>query len=204
MARPMGGGLKRSLDIVGSALLLLVGAPVIVGVAVVTRLALGPPVLFRQVRPGLDGVPFTLIKFRTMRPSVGPNGDLMRDDERMTRVGQISRRLSLDELPSLWNVLRGDMSLVGPRPLLMEYLELYSEEQKVRHCMRPGLTGLAQVEGRNALSWEQKLELDVWYVRNWSLMLDLRILGRTAGVVLGRRGVSADGHATMPPFRGAE
>ncbi|MBY0277517.1 sugar transferase, partial [Candidatus Binatia bacterium] len=166
-------------------------------VALALRLCDGGPVLFRQRRPGRGGAPFTLVKFRTMRAGDAP------DAERLTRVGRIVRALSLDELPQLWNVVRGDMSLVGPRPLLPQYLERYTPRQMRRHEVPPGITGLAQVAGRNALTWEERFELDVWYVEHRSLALDARIVLRTIAAVLGRRGVSADGHATMPEFLGS-
>lgn len=156
--------------------------------------------LFRQMRPGLGGRPFTLFKFRTMRDTRGPNGELLDDRQRLTPLGRLLRALSIDELPQLWNVLRGEMSLVGPRPLLMEYLDRYTPEQARRHEVRPGITGWAQVNGRNALSWEEKFSLDVWYVENWGLMLDLRILARTLWHVLKRDRISSPGHATMPEF----
>ena len=159
-------------------------------------MALGSPVLFRQTRPGLHGEPFELLKFRTMRTGAGA------DVERLTRFGRLLRSTSLDELPELWNVVRGDMSIVGPRPLLMEYLALYSPRQARRHEVLPGLTGLAQVEGRNLVGWDERLELDVRYVETRSLALDLRIIGRTIGLVLRREGISGEGEATMAPFRG--
>jgi lipopolysaccharide/colanic/teichoic acid biosynthesis glycosyltransferase len=159
-------------------------------------------VLFRQVRPGLYGRPFTLLKFRTMTDARGSDGALLADGQRLTRFGAALRRSSLDELLQLWNVLRGDMSLVGPRPLLMEYLPLYNAQQARRHEVRPGITGWAQVQGRNALSWDERFALDLWYVENRSLLLDLRILALTAGRVLSRRGVSQQGHATVEYFRG--
>lgn len=176
-------------------------SPVLLTVAVVVWLTMGWPVLFRQVRPGLQGEPFTLLKFRTMRDIQGPNGRPVADGERMTRVGRFLRSTSLDELPELWNVLKGEMSLVGPRPLLMQYLPLYSDEQRRRHDVRPGLTGWAQVNGRNALTWEDKFDMDVWYVDHRSFLLDLRILLRTLGQVARRNGISQEGHPTAIPFR---
>ena len=167
-------------------------------VAALVRLFLGPGVLFRQLRPGRSGRPFIILKFRTMREAKDRNGRLLPDGERLTRFGRFLRSTSLDELPELWNVLRGDMGLVGPRPLLMEYIELYSPEQSRRHEVVPGITGWAQVNGRNAVRWKERLRLDVWYVDHYSLRLDLKILKRTALQVLTRRGVSAEGHATMP------
>lgn len=167
------------------------------------RRRLGSPVLFRQIRPGLHGRPFEMVKFRTMRDAFGPDGQPLADEERMTSFGRLLRSSSLDELPELWNVLKGDMSLVGPRPLLMEYLPLYSAEQARRHAVRPGITGWAQVNGRNAISWEDKFDLDVWYVDHHTVWLDLKILGLTVWRVLRRDGISAAGEATMPRFRGS-
>jgi lipopolysaccharide/colanic/teichoic acid biosynthesis glycosyltransferase len=170
-------------------------------VAVAVRLTLGRPVLFRQPRPGRHGIPFVLVKFRTMRVVESAQGPAS-DGDRLTRVGSWLRAASLDELPTLWNVVRGDMSLVGPRPLLVEYLDRYTPEQGRRHKVRPGITGLAQVSGRNALTWEEKFASDVWYVDNCCLRLDVLILARTVAVVLHRKGVSADGAPTAPEFRG--
>jgi lipopolysaccharide/colanic/teichoic acid biosynthesis glycosyltransferase len=167
------------------------------------RLKLGGPVLFRQQRPGRDGEVFEVIKFRSMNNARGADGELLPDEERLTPFGNRLRRLSLDELPTLWNVVRGDMSLVGPRPLLVQYLDRYTPEQRRRHDVLPGVTGWAQINGRNAINWDEKFEHDVWYVENVSLGTDLRILFRTAAHVLGQRGISADGHATMPEFMGA-
>jgi lipopolysaccharide/colanic/teichoic acid biosynthesis glycosyltransferase/glycosyltransferase involved in cell wall biosynthesis len=193
---------KRVFDVaVAAAALVILSPPILVTMAVL-RCNLGSPVLFRQTRAGLGGEPFCLYKLRTMRDARDENGDLLPDAERLTPVGRLVRRLSLDELPQLWNVLRGDMSLVGPRPLFMAYLERYTQEQARRHEAKPGMTGWAQVNGRNAISWEQKLALDVWYVNNRSLALDLRILALTAVQVLQPRGISAPGHDTMPEFRG--
>lgn len=163
---------------------------------------IGSPVLFRQVRPGINGKPFEMIKFRTMLDAVDVDGNILPDSARLTRFGNFLRSTSLDELPELWNVLRGDMSLVGPRPLLMEYLPLYSPEQARRHDVRPGVTGWAQINGRNAISWEDKFKLDVWYVDNQSLWLDIRILLLTVKKVVVRDGISADGEATMTRFYG--
>ncbi|MGA0582323.1 MAG: sugar transferase [Castellaniella sp.] len=191
------------LDVVGAALGLALLSPLILILAWMVRRRLGSPVLFRQVRPGLQGRPFSMIKFRTMRDAVGPDGQLLPDAERMTPFGRLLRATSLDELPELWNVLKGDMSLVGPRPLLMEYLPLYSPEQARRHEVRPGVTGWAQVNGRNAISWEDKFRLDVWYVDHQSLRLDLKILYLTVKKVLARDGISAVGEATMTRFTGA-
>ena len=195
--------LKRLFDILGAVLGLLILLPIIVTLAWQVRRKLGSPVLFRQTRPGLHGKPFQLIKFRTMRNAIGLDGRPLPDSERMTSFGSFLRSASLDELPELWNVLKGDMSLVGPRPLLMEYLPLYSLKQARRHEVRPGVTGWAQVNGRNALSWEEKFRLDVWYVDNHSFWLDLKILFMTVRKVVVREGISATGDATMPKFIGS-
>lgn len=197
------GMTKRMLDVSGAAGGLLVLLPVLGAIAWAVVLRHGRPVFFSQTRPGLHGKPFRMIKFRTMTNARGPDGELLPDAERLTRLGRFLRSTSLDELPELWNVLRGDMSLVGPRPLLVEYLPLYTPEQARRHEVRPGITGWAQVNGRNALSWEEKFALDVWYVDNQSLWLDLKILWLTVWRVLKRDGISADGEATMPRFRGS-
>lgn len=194
---------KRAFDIVGAGLALLALAPVMLVVAALVRLRLGPPVLFVQARPGLHGRPFRLVKFRTMSEARDAAGRLLSDGERLTALGRALRAASLDELPELWNVLKGDMSLVGPRPLLMEYLPLYSPHQARRHEVRPGLTGWAQVNGRNALSWEEKFDLDVWYVDNRSFVLDLKILLLTVRQVVARKDISAAGEATMRPFTGS-
>ena len=194
--------LKRTFELVVGTVALVLLAPVMIVVAVLVRLRLGSPVLFRQIRPGLHGLPFEMIKFRTMRDAVGPDGLPLSDAERLTPFGRLLRASSLDELPELWNVLTGDMSLVGPRPLLMEYVPLYSPEEARRHEVRPGVTGWAQVNGRNAISWEQKFALDVWYVDNRSFWLDFKILLLTVKKVLRSEGVSAQGHATMERFTG--
>lgn len=194
-------GAKRALDVLLAGVVLLLTAPVIAVLAAAVRVTMGRPVLFRQLRAGLRGEPFTILKFRTMRDAP-PAGSAPSDDERLTPLGSFMRRTSLDELPQLWNVLRGEMSLVGPRPLLMEYLGLYSPEQARRHAVRPGITGWTQVNGRNALTWDEKFKLDVWYVDNQSLLLDLRILLRTAVKVVRREGISQPGHATTEYFRG--
>ena len=195
--------LKRLFDILGAVLGLLILLPIIVTLAWQVRRKLGSPVLFRQTRPGLHGKPFQLIKFRTMRNAIGLDGRPLHDSERMTSFGSFLRSASLDELPELWNVLKGDMSLVGPRPLLMEYLPLYSLEQARRHELRPGVTGWAQVNGRNALSWEEKFRLDVWYVDNHSFWLDLKILALTVKKVFVREGISAAGEVTTTYFTGS-
>jgi lipopolysaccharide/colanic/teichoic acid biosynthesis glycosyltransferase len=189
---------KRVVDVIGAGLGLLVACIPMAVIAVALRLTMGSPVLFRQVRPGRRGELFTILKFRTMRSGEGT------DAERLTTLGRWLRATSLDELPELWNVLRGDMSLVGPRPLLVEYLPLYSQRQARRHEVRPGLTGLAQVAGRNLVDWDERFELDVEYVETRSLALDLRIIGRTVAAVLRREGISGEGEATMAPFRGSE
>ena len=194
--------IKRGLDIGLAAMALVLAAPVLLLVAIAVRVNLGGPVLFRQQRPGLHGRPFTMVKFRTMRDALGRDGRPLPDADRLTPFGTLLRSTSLDELPELWNVVRGDMSLVGPRPLLMEYLDRYTPEQARRHEVRPGVTGWAQVNGRNALSWEERFRLDVWYVEHQSLRLDLQILMRTLALVLRRTGVSANGEATMTIFEG--
>jgi lipopolysaccharide/colanic/teichoic acid biosynthesis glycosyltransferase len=194
--------MKRALDVTVALLGLVLLSPVILILAVLVGTKLGRPILFRQVRPGLHGKPFEMLKFRTMRNTQGPDGQPLSDAERLTEFGKLLRSTSLDELPELWNVLRGEMSLVGPRPLLMEYLPLYSAEQMRRHEVRPGVTGLAQVNGRNALSWEEKFRLDVWYVDHRSLTLDLRILARTLMTALRREGITAENAATAERFTG--
>ncbi len=193
---------KRLFDIFASALGLLLLSPVIAIVAWQIQCKLGSPVLFRQVRPGVNGKPFEMIKFRTMRDALDAKGNPLPDSERMTPFGIFLRASSLDELPELWNVLKGDMSLVGPRPLLMEYLPLYSPEQYRRHEVRPGITGWAQINGRNALSWEEKFKLDVWYVHNRSFWLDLKIIFLTIKKVILRDGISGEGEVTVSKFNG--
>jgi lipopolysaccharide/colanic/teichoic acid biosynthesis glycosyltransferase len=195
--------IKRVFDIVVSALGLLLLSPVLLVIAVASRISMGPGVLFRQQRPGRDGGVFTMYKFRTMSDAVDTSGEPLQDAERMTSFGSFLRRSSLDELPEFFNVVRGDMSLVGPRPLLVDYLPLYTPEQARRHAVRPGITGWAQVNGRNAISWEKKFDLDVWYVDNRSLMLDLKILLKTVAIALGRKGISQQGHVTAEPFAGS-
>ncbi|MGJ7575235.1 sugar transferase [Variovorax sp. RB2P76] len=195
--------MKRLFDIVAACVaLLLFGLPLLFLTWQVRR-KLGSPVFFRQTRPGLNGRPFNMVKFRTMTDARGADGSLLPDADRLTAFGRFLRASSLDELPELWNVLTGDMSLVGPRPLLMDYLPLYSPEQSRRHEVRPGITGWAQINGRNALSWEEKFKLDVWYVDNWSIWLDIRILWLTVRKVLERDGISAAGEATMTRFTGS-
>ena len=194
--------LKRLFDIVAAIFGLLLLAPVLVIVAWQVKRKLGSPVLFRQTRPGEDSKPFLMVKFRTMLNAVDTQGNSLPDSERMTAFGHFLHSTSLDELPGLWNVLKGEMSLVGPRPLLMEYLPLYSKEQYRRHDVRPGVTGWAQVNGRNAISWEEKFKLDVWYVDNRSFWLDIKILFFTVKKVLVRDGISGGGEVTMGKFTG--
>lgn len=194
--------MKRAFDLVFSFFILLMLAPLLFIVGLLVRTKLGSPVLFKQVRPGLNGVQFEMIKFRTMSDAKDEFGNLLPDSHRLTKFGLFLRAWSLDELPGLWNVLTGRMSLVGPRPLLVEYLNLYSDEQARRHLVRPGLTGWAQINGRNLVSWEKRFELDVWYVDNRSFLLDLKILLLTARKVLIREGISAAGNVTMPRFTG--
>ena len=199
----VGAACKRLLDVTLTLLALAVLWPVMVAVALIISFTMGQPILFRQVRPGLNKLPFTLLKFRTMVEAQSSEIDPSTDEARLTGVGSALRRLSLDELPQLWNVLKGDMSLVGPRPLLMEYLNYYTADQAKRLLMKPGITGLAQVKGRNAITWEQKFQWDVWYVDHWSFLLDVQILLSTVGSVIRRNGISQRGHATMEKF-GAE
>jgi sugar transferase EpsL len=200
---PYRRGGKDILDRVLTAAGLVLLAPVLALVAGVVRVSLGNPVIFRQQRPGFHGRPFTLYKFRTMRDATGPDDEPLPDAERLTRLGRFLRSTSLDELPTLWNVVKGDMSLVGPRPLLMEYLPRYTPEQMRRHEVRPGITGWAQVNGRNAITWEEKFAHDVWYVDNRSLRLDLKILWLTVRKVVAREGIAQEGHVTMEKFRGS-
>ncbi|SEM10902.1 sugar transferase [Acinetobacter sp. DSM 11652] len=194
--------LKRFLDITIASIALVLLFPLYVLVAYKVKKNLGSPVLFRQVRPGLNGKPFEMIKFRTMKDAVDEQGDQLPDSERLTPFGKMLRSTSLDEMPELWNVIKGDMSIVGPRPLLMEYLPLYSEEQAKRHNLRPGMTGHAQVNGRNAISWEEKFKLDTWYVENQSTLLDFKIMFKTVHKVLAKDDISAEGEATMTKFTG--
>ena len=194
--------LKRVLDIAGALAGLLLLSPVFLGITLAIRRRMGPPALFSQLRAGLGGRPFRLYKFRSMTDARDGDGSLLPDADRLTPLGLFLRRTSLDELPQLWNVLRGAMSLVGPRPLLPEYVPLYDERQRKRLSVRPGITGWAQINGRNALTWEEKFELDVWYVEHRTFWLDLKILAATAWKVLRREGIAAPGEATMPPFRG--
>ncbi|PTJ62028.1 sugar transferase [Mammaliicoccus sciuri] len=195
--------MKRFIDAVISALLLITTLPIllITSIAIVTKM--GNPVLFKQTRPGKNEKPFQILKFRTMTDERDSNGELLPDDKRMTKTGNFIRKTSIDELPQLINVLKGDLSLVGPRPLLMEYLPLYTEEQKKRHLVKPGITGWAQVNGRNAISWEDKFKLDVWYVENQSFKLDMYILYKTFYNVIKRKDISASNHVTIEPFKGS-
>lgn len=204
MDRTLALRIKRLIDIAGASAGLVLGMPVFLGVAAAVRANLGSPVLFTQDRPGLGGKIFRLYKFRTMRDARDAEGKPLSDAERLTPFGKALRGTSLDELPQLLNVLKGDMSLVGPRPLLPEYLPRYSPRQAKRHDMKPGITGLAGVRGRNSLSWKDKMEYDVQYVEEWSLLLDLRILIETVTATLRRDGISAEGHVTMPEFTGTE
>lgn len=194
---------KRIFDFTLALILATLLLPLMAATAAAVAWKMGSPVLFRQVRPGLHGRPFKVLKFRTMAEAAGADGQPLPDEQRLTKLGALLRRFSLDELPQLFNVIRGDMSLVGPRPLLMEYLPLYSAEQMRRHDVRPGITGWAQVNGRNALPWEERFRMDVWYVDNQTMLFDLRILALTALRVLRSRGISEPGQATMTPFRGS-
>jgi lipopolysaccharide/colanic/teichoic acid biosynthesis glycosyltransferase len=195
--------MKRGIDLLGSSFLLIILSPALLVTAVLVRLQLGSPILFRQLRPGLRGKPFQILKFRSMTDTRDVDGNLLPDDQRLTRLGKFLRSMSLDEVPELVNVVKGEMSLVGPRPLLMQYLARYTREQMRRHELRPGITGWAQVNGRNTLSWDEKFKLDVWYVENRSAWLDLKVLIMTAWMMLKRDGISQDGYATMPEFMGS-
>lgn len=196
--------LKRLLDIIIASIALILLSPLYAFVAYKVKKNLGSPVLFHQVRPGLHGKPFEMIKFRTMKDAVDEQGNPLPDSERLTPFGQMLRSTSLDEMPELWNVIKGDMSIVGPRPLLMEYLPLYSPEQAKRHDVRPGMTGHAQVNGRNAIGWEEKFKLDTWYVENQSIWLDFKIMFKTVHKVLAKDDISAEGEATMTRFTGSQ
>ncbi len=196
--------LKRVLDIAIASTALVILSPVYAFVAYKVRKNLGSPVLFRQVRPGLYGQPFEMIKFRSMKDAVDVQGNPLPDSERLTPFGKMLRSSSLDEMPELWNVIKGEMSIVGPRPLLTEYLPLYNAEQAKRHNVRPGMTGHAQVNGRNAISWEEKFKLDTWYVENQSLWLDFKIMLKTVQKVLSKEDISAEGEATMTKFTGSQ
>lgn len=194
--------LKRCIDIVGAGLGLIMLSPVLAIVAVIVRIHMGPPIFFKQIRPGYKGKPFEMVKFRTMSNKRDNQGNLLPDEQRLTSLGKFLRKTSLDEFPELFNVIKGDMSLVGPRPLLMQYLERYAPEQARRHEVKPGISGWAQVNGRNAIGWEEKFALDVWYVDNCSLWLDIKIIAMTIGKVFRLEGISAQGAATMPEFMG--
>lgn len=196
--------LKRLLDIVIASIALVLLSPLYFYVAYKVKKNLGSPVLFRQVRPGLHGKPFEMIKFRTMKDALDEQGNPLPDSERLTPFGKMLRSTSLDEMPELWNVIKGDMSVVGPRPLLMEYLPLYNKEQAKRHDVRPGMTGYAQVNGRNAISWEQKFKLDTWYVENRSLLLDFKIMLQTVKKVIAKDDINEAGEATMTKFTGSK
>ncbi len=196
--------MKRLLDIIIASIALILLSPLYAFVAYKVKKNLGSPVLFRQIRPGLHGKPFEMIKFRTMKDAVDEQGNPLPDSERLTPFGQMLRSTSLDEMPELWNVIKGDMSIVGPRPLLMEYLPLYSPEQAKRHDVRPGMTGYAQVNGRNAIGWEEKFKLDTWYVENQSIWLDFKIMFKTIHKVLAKDDISAEGEATMTRFTGSQ
>jgi lipopolysaccharide/colanic/teichoic acid biosynthesis glycosyltransferase len=194
--------LKRLIDVIGALVGLILFLPLMVSISFSILLTMGKPIFFRQVRPGLNQKPFVLYKFRTMLNKKDKDGKFLPDELRLTTIGNFLRRTSLDELPELWNVLKGDMSLVGPRPLRMEYLERYTPIQARRHEVKPGITGWAQINGRNAISWEEKFKLDVWYVDNWNLWLDIKIIFITILKVLKGEGISAKGHVTMPEFKG--
>lgn len=196
--------LKRLLDIIIASIALILLSPLYFYVAHKVKKNLGSPVLFRQVRPGLHGKPFEMIKFRSMKDAIDAQGNPLPDSERLTPFGKMLRSSSLDEMPELWNVIKGDMSIVGPRPLLMEYLPLYNQEQAKRHLVRPGMTGHAQVNGRNAISWEEKFKLDTWYVENQSVWLDLKIMLKTVKKVLAKDDINEAGEATMSKFTGSE
>lgn len=193
---------KRLLDLVLTVPALIILSPLLIVLGFLVRLKLGSPVLFRQMRPGLNEKPFVMLKFRTMSDARDEHGELLPDAQRLTRFGVFLRKSSIDELPEIINVLKGDMSLVGPRPLLMQYLDRYTPEQARRHEVKPGITGWAQINGRNALTWEEKFKLDVWYVDHWSLWLDIKILFITVWKIIKREGISHPGHATMEEFKG--
>lgn len=196
--------MKRLFDLIMSIFLIIVLSPVIILAGFSVLVLTGCPVLFRQVRPGYKGRPFTIYKFRTMIDDTGKTEGQLTDEERLTGVGRFLRKFSLDELPQLFNVLKGDLSFVGPRPLLMEYIPLYTPEQARRHDVRPGITGLAQVKGRNAITWEERFDLDIWYVDHWNFLLDMKILAETVSTVISREGINAEGCATMPKFTGSK
>lgn len=191
-------------DLLGAVLLIVLTSPILAGITLIVRIKLGVPVLFKQKRPGLQGQIFTIYKFRTMLDEVDSQGNLLPDSQRLTEFGRFLRSTSLDELPELINVIKGEMSLVGPRPLLVQYLDLYTPEQMRRHDVKPGITGWVQVNGRNHLSWEEKFTLDIWYVENQSFLLDLKIILLTIGKILKREGVNQPGHVTIQPFTGSQ
>ncbi len=193
---------KRIIDFIVTSVILLVSTPLIIIIALLVKVKLGTPILFKQTRPGLHGKPFIIYKFRSMTNNLSDNDELLPEEMRLTKFGCFLRSTSLDELPELWNILKGEMSLVGPRPLLMKYLPLYSSYQARRHNVRPGLTGWAQINGRNLLAWDEKFKMDIWYVENQSFFLDMRILLLTLRSVLNREGINAEGNITMPPFNG--
>jgi lipopolysaccharide/colanic/teichoic acid biosynthesis glycosyltransferase len=195
---------KRAFDCVVALIGLIVAAPLLLLLALLVRVFLGSPILFRQIRPGLHAEPFAILKFRTMTDAKGPDGALLPDKDRLTAFGRFLRASSLDELPELWNVLTGKMSLVGPRPLLMEYVPLYNKQQMRRHAVRPGITGWSQVNGRNAIGWDEKFALDIWYVDNQSMWLDIKILFLTVGSILRRDGINASENIPMPKFTGSK
>jgi sugar transferase EpsL len=204
MSRNLQLAAKRALDIVVSLIGLILLSPLLLLIAIAIYVKMGRPVLFRHKRPGLNGLSFVLYKFRTMIERNDDAGNLAPDEERVIPFGQFLRETSLDELPELWNVLRGDMSLVGPRPLLPQYLNRYNSEQRKRHNVKPGITGWAQVNGRNALSWEDRFDLDLWYINHWNFLLDLKILVRTLVTIVKREGISQQGHVSMPEFLGTK
>lgn len=195
---------KRCFDIVASSITMLIFCWLYGLLALLVKITIGSPVIFRQARPGYKGREFIISKFRTMRALNDMNGDLLPDEKRLTRFGHFLRKTSLDELPELWNVLKGDMSLVGPRPLMMQYLDRYTDQQKRRHDIPPGITGWAQVNGRNSISWEEKFKLDLWYIDNWSFMLDMKIIIKTIRIVMVGKGIGHPGHATMEEFFGSQ
>tara|TARA_Y100000768_G_C23863683_1_gene626978 strand:- start:358 stop:954 length:597 start_codon:yes stop_codon:yes gene_type:complete len=196
--------IKRCFDLSCSLIGLLLIVPILLTFSILIKKYMGSPIIFKQFRPGINGTPFNFYKFRTMKNRRQDNGKSFSDEDRLTTLGKFLRKMSLDELPSLWNVLKGDMSLVGPRPLLMEYLPLYSERQMIRHKIKPGITGWAQINGRNTISWEEKFELDIWYVQNQSFWLDLKIILITIWKVLKQEGISHKQFATMPKFKGSK
>ena len=200
----MEAAIKRLLDVSGTTIALILLVPLFLLMAIIIRLTMGSPILLRQPRLGYNCRPFVLVKFRTMSDDRDGRGNLLPDDQRLTTIGRLMRRLSLDEFPQLWNILKGEMSLVGPRPLLLKYADLYTPEQKRRHEVKPGITGWAQINGRNALSWEEKFDLDVWYVDHWNLSLDGHILLNTFWQVFKGSGISQEGHVTMPEFNGSQ